>query len=338
MFNLKDHALHSRSRPLNRHHQNQMTKNSISTFNDIINPPKKNPHHTTTFPKSIQQAPKRHLSKETIESCNTVPTNQSIMVKFFSQTDSYNYPFPIVSLAYFLRYPNPYSRHVLSTDVLDRHYDPITQRLYTTRLHLKRSRLPRAVMKLLPRSILGATGTGDSQTYILERSVVDVKEGWMKTESRNLEFTAVLDVIERQTFVRRPLLQSPGAPPQEENITDVHTVVTLVSRFGQRFKRQQREASSQSSQSSAQSGRSEGEEPASNLGFLARWSQSGLQRSIESIGLNRTSKSQPNAKEGMKIVLERLRTGGVVAVLEGMRRDREGSSLKLGGGSGSQTS
>jgi 4-amino-4-deoxychorismate lyase len=242
------------------------------------------------------------------------------MVKFFSQNDSYNYPFNIVSLAYFLRYPNPYSRHVISTDVLDRHYDPLTQRLYTTRLHLKRSRLPRAVMKLLPRSILGAPSTGDSQTYILERSIVDVKEGWMKTESRNLEFTAVLDVIERTTFVRP--LDEKG---QEEH-TDVNTVVTLVSRLGQRFKRQ-REQNAQS-----ESSQSDGEEPTSNLGFLARWSQSGLQRSIESIGLNRTSKSQPNAKEGMKIVLERLRTGGVVAVLEGMRRDREGSSLTLGGG------
>lgn len=241
------------------------------------------------------------------------------MVKFFSQNDSYNYPFSIVTLAYFLRYPNPYSRHVLSTDVLDRHFDPVTQRVTTTRLHLKRSRLPRAVLRLLPRSILGATSTGDSQTYILEQSIVDFKEGWMKTESRNLEFTAVLDVIERQTFVR------PGTKERAEE-TDVNTVVTLVSRFGQRLKRQ-REASANAATQVEEA--EDGSEK--SQGFLARWSQSGLQRSIESIGLNRTSRSQPNAKEGMNIVLERLRTGGIVAVLEGMRRDREGTSLADGG-------
>src|ERR1700748_1872422 len=106
------------------------------------------------------------------------------MVKFYSQTYSYDHPFATVSLAYFLRYPNPYSRHVMSTDVLERHFDPVTQRLYTTRLHLKRSRLPSAVLKILPRSIIGASAKGDSQSYILEESVVDVKEGWMKTESR----------------------------------------------------------------------------------------------------------------------------------------------------------
>jgi len=228
------------------------------------------------------------------------------MVKFYSQTYSYDYPFATVSLAYFLRYPNPYSRHVLSTDVLDRHFDPATQRLYTTRLHLKRSRLPAAVLKLLPRSLLGSTASGDSQSYILERSIVDVREGWMKTESRNLEFTAVLDVIERQTYLRRS-----GASIEADNDTDVTTVVTLHSRLGQRFKR------------SRALGAAAEEDAPLKQNFLARWGQSSLQRSIEAIGLSRTSQSQPNAKEGMMIVLERLRQGGIVAVLEGMRRDRD---------------
>jgi len=228
------------------------------------------------------------------------------MVKFYSQSYSYDYPFATVSLAYFLRYPNPYSRHVLSSDVLDRHFDPVTQRLYTTRLHLKRSRIPAAVLKILPRSLLGSSPTGDSQSYILERSIVDVKEGWMKTESRNLEFTAVLDVIERQIY-----RGTSGESIEADDKTDVATVVTLHSRLGQRFKL------------SRPVGSSSDEDAPVKQNFLARWSQNSLQRSIEAIGLSRTSQSQPNAKEGMKIVLERLRKGGVVAVLDGMRRDRE---------------
>jgi 4-amino-4-deoxychorismate lyase len=124
------------------------------------------------------------------------------MVKFYSSTEQYPYPFPAVTLAYFLRYPNPYSTHVLSTDTIARSFDPETQRLTTIRLHLKRSKLPGAVLKLLPRSLLGASATGDTQSFILEKSVVDVKEGWMDTESRNLEWTGVLSVVERQKFMR----------------------------------------------------------------------------------------------------------------------------------------
>jgi 4-amino-4-deoxychorismate lyase len=249
-------------------------------------------------------------------------------VKFFSTNYSYDYPFSTVTLAYFLRYPNPYSRHVLSTDVIEREFDPITQRLYTTRLHLKRSRLPSAILKLLPRALLGASSGGDSQTYILERTVVDVKEGWMKTESRNLEFTTVLDVIEKQIYRRgsgelttAAIQTTPNQEKPSEDRTDVNTTVALYSHLGQRFKRTKTATGSGTESSD--------EEANAEMGFLRRWSQTSLQRSIEAIGLNRTSKSQPNAKEGMKVVLERLRQGGLVAVLEGMRQDREGT---LGGG------
>jgi 4-amino-4-deoxychorismate lyase len=243
------------------------------------------------------------------------------MVKFFTQNYSYDYPFPTVTLAYFLRYPNPFSTHVLSTDVIERSFDPATQRLHTTRLHLKRSKAPGAVLKLIPRSLVGASATGDSQTYILERSTVDVKEGWMRTESRNLEWTGVLSVVERQMYraasaeatpspeSTAPTLRSPLdalAFGQDEH-TDVTTTVTLYSRLGQRFKR-------------ARQADAEGEE---KVGFFRSWSQASLQRSIEAIGLRRTSKSQPNATEGMKVVLERLRKHGIVGVLEGMRKDRE---------------
>src|SRR5262249_5738193 len=132
------------------------------------------------------------------------------MVKFYSSNDVYPYSFPAVTLAYFLRYPNPYATHVLSTDTIARHYDPVKQQLTTVRWHLKRSKLPTAVLKLLPKSLLGASAAGDTQSYILEKSVVDIKEGLMDTESRNLEWTGVLSVIERQEF-RRPV-----SPVEEE--------------------------------------------------------------------------------------------------------------------------
>lgn len=262
------------------------------------------------------------------------------MVKFYSSTDTYSYPFPAVTLAYFLRYPNPYSTHVLSTDTIARHFDPETQRLTTVRLHLKRSKLPSAVVKLLPRSLLGASASGDTQTYILEKSVVDVKEGWMDTESRNLEWTGVLSVIERQVF-RRPVPAIPdevkifqgmegaarrhgflnfggtGSGAQVElndETTEVESSVTLHSHVGETWRKKRR---------AAEEGSSSDEEQPQKVGFLRSWGTQTLQRNIEKIGLTRTLRSQPNAREGMKVVLERMREGGLVGVLEGMRKDRE---------------
>ena len=251
------------------------------------------------------------------------------MVKFYTASHTYDFSFSTVSLAYFLRYPNPYSTHVLSTDVIERSFDPVTQRLYSTRLHLKRSKLPSGILKLIPRSILGSSArTGDSQSYILERSTVDIREGWMKTESRNLEWTGVLSVIERQTYtpglVEQPAFSSSSfsdlpnpmvrTAADTDERTDVTTAVTLHSRLGQRLRRH-RAATAEAE--------NDDELPERKVGFFRSWSQASLQRSIEAIGLRRTSKSQPNAKEGMRIVLERLRKGGLTEVLEGMRRDRE---------------
>ena len=183
------------------------------------------------------------------------------------------------------------------------------------------------MLKLLPKSILGATSNDSSQAYILEKSVVDVNEGWMETESRNLEWTGVLSVVERQVY-RRPLGleattgddntgSSSLSPrtwdfPQDER-TDVTTTVTFHSRLGQsRFLHRQKPTPSDSDLPPRKS-------------LFQSWSTSSIQRSIELIGVRRTRDQLVKSKEGMKIVLERLREGGLVGVLEGMRKDREGS-------------
>jgi len=241
------------------------------------------------------------------------------MVKFYSSAYSYDYSFSAVSLAYYLRYPNPYSTHVLSTDTIDRHYDAELQRLTTTRLHLKRSRLPSAVFNLLPRSLVGGDKNGESTSYILETSTVDMNEGWMKTESRNLEWTGVLSVIENQEY-RRPTetsghVTTPGdqfAQLATER-TDVSTTVTFKSNIGETMRRRRARLAEASAEQDA----------ASKPGFFRYWTTGSIQRSVELIGLRRAEGSQPKAKQGMQVVLERLRTGGLVGVLEGMRHDED---------------
>ncbi|KAL4933080.1 MSF1 domain protein [Aspergillus undulatus] len=242
-------------------------------------------------------------------------------MKFFENLYTYDYSFPAVSLAYFLRYPNPYSRHVLTTDVIDRYVDPKTQRLHTTRIHLKKSKVPSGILKLLPKGIGGSDSSG--QSYILETTVVDAKEGWMESESRNMEWTGILSVVERQVYRRLPLegglekLEGLSLDDKRREQTTVNTTVTFRSRFGQGklLGRKKTEAAGDNA--------GEYEEEAPKRGFFTSLSTAGIQRTIELIGLNRTRDAILKSKQGMNVVLERLRSGGIVGVLDGMRQDRE---------------
>lgn len=272
------------------------------------------------------------------------------MVKFYDTSYTYDYPFSTVSLAYFLRYPNPYSRHVASTDTISRTFDPETQRLTTVRLHLKRSRLPPSLLKILPKGSVGASvkpldSDGRTASFILERSVVDVKEGWMETESRNLDWNNIISVIERQSF-RRPVSPSPESARVEEHAgrnitlpqrddkerekTDVSITVTLKSRIGEQIRKRRQRWGEQASATSVselpqkQEAQAEMDEEAPvKQGWFSSWSSGAVRSAIEAVSLQRTERSQPKAQQGMSIVLARLREGGLQAVFEGMERDKE---------------
>ncbi|KAJ5584572.1 uncharacterized protein N7459_004372 [Penicillium hispanicum] len=240
-------------------------------------------------------------------------------MKFFENKFTYDYSFPAVSLAYFLRYPNPYSRHVLTTDVIDRYVDPTTQRLHTIRLHLKKSKIPSGILKLLPK--------GDG--YILETTVVDPNEGWMETESRNMEWTGILSVVEKQRYQGHAALDDlralDGLSMDKRNEqTTVRTTVTFRSRLGQGKLLGRKKVDPAGDHADA-------EEEAPKKGFLSSLSTAGIQRTIELIGVSRTRDAVMMSKEGMNVVLERLRSGGIVGVLEGMRRDREAAFGPDGG-------
>ncbi|RKF80826.1 putative msf1 domain protein [Golovinomyces cichoracearum] len=245
------------------------------------------------------------------------------MVKFYESAFKYDYSFPAVTLAYFLRYPNPYSTHVLSTDVISRDIDS-QGRLHSVRVHRKRTRLPSAVLKFLPTSVLGSLSNSSSESFILERSTVDIKEGWMRTESKNLDWTGILSVVEKQEY-RRQLSLAPGEQANTNDLsalsagkTDVVTTVIFRSRIGSRLRAK---ASRTAGDTSTSVSEIEDEQP--KKGFLASLSTYGVQRSIEAIASRRTENQLGKSKEGMVVVLERLRSGGLMAVLDGMRKDRE---------------
>ncbi|KAI9637687.1 PRELI-like family-domain-containing protein [Dioszegia hungarica] len=121
------------------------------------------------------------------------------MVQVYRKTHEYSDPPATSILAFFLRYPNPFARHVLSVDVLSRYVHPETGRLHTQRLILKRGILPKWATSWLP--ISGAAGGLDA--WVLEDSVVDPpgwdgRDGEPKLESHqgNLNHKKFMHVME----------------------------------------------------------------------------------------------------------------------------------------------
>ncbi|PIL29663.1 hypothetical protein GSI_08300 [Ganoderma sinense ZZ0214-1] len=107
-------------------------------------------------------------------------------MKFYSQTFLYDDPWSIVSLAYLLRYPNPYASHILSCDVISREVTPQGS-LRTTRLILKTGSLPRWAPKGM---------VSRAESWVLEESEVDPLGKVMRCTTKNLDHVKVMRVEE----------------------------------------------------------------------------------------------------------------------------------------------
>ena len=95
-------------------------------------------------------------------------------------------PWSIVSLAYLLRYPNPYASHILSCDVISREVTPQGS-LRTTRLILKTGSLPRWA----PKGMISR-----AESWVLEESEVDPLGRVMRCTTKNLDHVKVMRVEE----------------------------------------------------------------------------------------------------------------------------------------------
>jgi len=107
-------------------------------------------------------------------------------MKLFKQTHTYDEAWPTVTLAFFLRYPNPYASHVLSCDVLSRVLTPHGT-LLTTRLILKRGAIP----KWMPKGIVSR-----AESWIIEESEVDTVGKVVRCSTQNLDHVKILSVRE----------------------------------------------------------------------------------------------------------------------------------------------
>lgn len=134
----------------------------------------------------------------------------SLAMKFFSQSFLYDDPWSIVSLAFFLRYPNPYAAHVVSCDVVDRQHTS-SGTLLTTRLILKRGALPRWA----PKGIISR-----AESWVIEESEIDPYGKVVKCQTKNLDHVKVMQIVETQLF------------EQAANGTLQTTEAYITSKFG----------------------------------------------------------------------------------------------------------
>ncbi|XP_054636420.1 PRELI domain containing 1b isoform X2 [Dunckerocampus dactyliophorus] len=114
------------------------------------------------------------------------------MVKYFSSRSDINSTWDHVVSAFWQRYPNPFSTHVLTEDVV---YREVTadHRLLSRRLLMKTNRLPRWAERFFP--------TGMSRSvYIVEDSIVDPISRSLITYTWNLNHTTLMSVEERCVF------------------------------------------------------------------------------------------------------------------------------------------
>ncbi|CAN2390010.1 phosphatidic acid transporter activity [Pristimantis euphronides] len=118
------------------------------------------------------------------------------MVKYFLGFNELKSSWDQVFTAFWQRYPNPYSKHVLTEDIL---YRDLTgdHKLLTRRLLTKTNRLPRWAECFFPANVAHAV-------YILEDSIIDIRKKTLITYTWNINHSTVMSVEERCVYCENP--------------------------------------------------------------------------------------------------------------------------------------
>ncbi|KAK5618332.1 hypothetical protein CRENBAI_019403 [Crenichthys baileyi] len=101
-------------------------------------------------------------------------------------------PWDQVLAAFWQRYPNPYSTHVLTEDVLYREVTP-SNHLLSRKLLTKTNRLPGWAERIFPAHMARAV-------YVLEDSIVDLEANTLITKTWNLNHDTLMTVVEHCMF------------------------------------------------------------------------------------------------------------------------------------------
>ncbi|XP_044198187.1 PRELI domain-containing protein 1, mitochondrial-like isoform X1 [Thunnus albacares] len=114
------------------------------------------------------------------------------MGRYFHSEIDIKSPWHQVLAAFWQRYPNPYSAHVLTEDVLYREVTP-SNHLLSRRLLTKTNRLPSWAERVFPAHMARAV-------YVLEDSIVDPHTHTLTIKTWNLNHNTLMTVVERCLF------------------------------------------------------------------------------------------------------------------------------------------
>ncbi|XP_047242848.1 PRELI domain containing 1b isoform X3 [Girardinichthys multiradiatus] len=114
------------------------------------------------------------------------------MGRYFYSEVHIKSPWDQVLAAFWQRYPNPYSTHVLTEDVLYREVTP-SNHLLSRKLLTKTNRLPGWAERIFPAHMARAV-------YVLEDSIVDLEANTLITKTWNLNHDTLMTVVERCMF------------------------------------------------------------------------------------------------------------------------------------------
>ncbi|XP_077466498.1 PRELI domain containing 1a [Stigmatopora argus] len=147
------------------------------------------------------------------------------MVKYFCCAGLLKSSWDQVCVAFWQRYPNPYSNHVLTEDIIFREVTP-NNCLISRRLLTKTRRAPRWMERYLPKQMA-------SCAYIIEDSVVDPQNRTMTTLTWNITHARLMSVEERCQYRINPENSSWTVIDREAWISSkVYGLSRAVQEFG----------------------------------------------------------------------------------------------------------
>ncbi|KAM7366684.1 hypothetical protein PAMP_016099 [Pampus punctatissimus] len=158
------------------------------------------------------------------------------MGRYFHSEMDIESPWHQVLAAFWQRYPNPYSAHVLTEDVLYREVTP-SNHLLSRRLLTKTNRLPGWAERFFPAHMARAV-------YVLEDSIVDLHTHTLNIKTWNLNHNKLMTVVERCLFEEDRSRPSWTKLRREAWISSaVYGLARPIQEFGlARFKSNQAEA------------------------------------------------------------------------------------------------
>jgi len=141
---------------------------------------------------------------------------------------SYSFPFSWdqAAKAFWLRYPNPYSNHVLSEDVVSRRIE--NGKLYTKRLLIKTNKIPGWAKRFY----------NAKNIAILEESIVDPHGHTITSYTKNISMKNLMDVEEKVVYKESEIRGETVAERKAWIISHIYGFINMIEKLGvERFKK-----------------------------------------------------------------------------------------------------